>query len=137
MGSLSWTHLISLSDPEPEPKPLGLEPGAPGHPLGSQSWEPSAGSWSMGLHMSQVSGGSSQRLHMHGLALSSGSLKQYSGLCRHERKHISTAELQEVFLNSPPRLCHRTTKPVTQGFNPHAFVVAVVLCFIFNSQKNI
>jgi hypothetical protein len=62
MGSSSWTHLISLSDPEPEPTALGLESGAPGHPLGSQAWGPSAGSWSMGLHLSQVSGGPSQGL---------------------------------------------------------------------------
>lgn len=137
ISSSSWTHLISLSDPEPEPTPLGLEPGAPGHPLGFQSWEPSAGSWSMGLHMIQVSRGPSQGLHVHGLALSSGSLQQDSGLCRHERKQMSTAELQKVYLNSPARLCHRTTKPVTQGYNLHAFVVAVVLCLIFNSQKNI
>lgn len=114
MGSSSWTHLISLSDPEPEPTPLGLEPGAPGHPLASRAWEPSAGSWSMGLCLNQVSGGPSQGLHMHGLALSSGSLNQYSGLCRHERKHRSTAEIQKVSLNSPARLRCRTTESMTQ-----------------------
>lgn len=129
MGSSSWTHLISFSDPEPEPTPLGLEPGAPGHPLASRAWEPSAGSWSMGLCMNQVSGGPSQGLHMHGLALSSGSLKQYSGLCRHERKHRNTAEIQKVYLSSPARLCHRTTESRTQGFNPHAFVCCVVFYF--------